>query len=59
LNGERSKARRIDEIFQVNVPIGGTTTKGNSLDDVLREEDEELAREARRKRLEEILIDQT
>jgi len=59
LNGEKSKAKRlkVDEIFQLNVPITGNPVKNTSLDDILREEEEELAREAKRKRLEEILID--
>ena len=59
MNGEKSKAKRlkVDEIFQLNVPITGNPVKNTSLDDILREEEEELAREAKRKRLEEILID--
>jgi len=51
------KAKRLDEIFEVKVPLKGAPPKEDPLDDFIREEDEELGREARRKRREEILID--
>lgn len=51
------KGKRLDEILEVKVPLKVAPAKEDPLDDFLKEEDEELLREAKRKRLEEILIE--
>jgi len=55
---EDKKRKRLDEILEIRVPIGvGRADEGDDLDRMLKEEEKNLIREAKRKQLEDILLD--